>query len=303
MTVTFRHEDISPALAHTYLGQTAGNRPLETKPALDHVLSLAVAMEQGKWDESASELVFDCQGKLIDGHHRLHAVVKYGGTVRMLVKRGVSLATRGLLDTNRVRTIRDMHVMFRGGVEYLSQRKASLITCIGLVVPGRPPNIRTLDAYDSWMRQFKEGIDAAVNIGRVYVRDGSPGIQTGPVSGAFAFAHKTNPRKVEAFMARVRDGVDLQRDEPAYTLRGLVNAPTRSGLKKNNGGSDRRALARKVLGAIYADLRGTRYGRAQAGEEAQNYFRTAYDTKAIDRLVSLWTHDAVEETTLEAKAS
>jgi hypothetical protein len=279
MTLTVKHEDITAAQAHAYLGLSAGNRTLNS----DYVLSLAVAMEQGKWDESASEIVFDEDNKLIDGHHRLSAVVAFGSSVRMLVKRGVSKAARGLIDTGRTRGIRDLMTMFRPDVKYVTTRKAALFTCIGLIVPsGRPTAIRTLDAYDSWMRQFREGVDAAVEI----TRAGASGkmLQLGPVAGAFAFAHKINPKKVETFMVRVRDGAGLTLSEPAYTLRALLTGP-----RTSSSGSDRMALSRKVLQAIHADMHGKTYRKAQAGYEGLEYFRTAYDGKAIERLISLWT--------------
>ena len=287
MAFSVKHEDISPQMAHEYLSKSAGNRHLNS----DHVLALAVAMEQGKWDDSASEVVFDEDGSMIDGHHRLHAIVAFGKPVRMLVKRGVSKSARGLIDTGRPRTVRDLFGMFRPEVEYVGQRKASLATCVGLIVPGRPPAIRTLDSFDSWMRQFKDGIDAAVNIARVNAAGGGNALRLGPVSGAFAFAHKLQPRKVEAFMEKVRDGVGLVLNEPAYTLRALVTQSNTSRIGRTTGG-DRTALSKKVLGAIHAEIRGLPYRRAQVGMEGVNYFRTAYDGKTIERLVDLWTHEA-----------
>jgi len=276
MVLSVKHEEVSPALAHSYLAKSAGNRQLNS----DYVLSLAVAMESGKWDADASEIVFDEDGAMVDGHHRLHAIVAYGKPVRLLVKRGVSKSARGVIDTGRTRTIRDLFVMFRSGSDYLSVRKAALVCCVSLIVPGRGPSIRTLDAYDSWMRQFKEGIDAAVEIGRAGGSAGSH-LRLGPVAGAFAFAHKMNPKKVEAFMLKVRDGVELSRAEPAYTLRALLLNPNQRG---GNQGSDRQALSRKVLQATHADIRGREYKKAQAGQEG-------LDGKAIEKLVGLWTTD------------
>ncbi len=283
--LTCKHEDIVPTKAHEYLAKSIGNRKLNQ----DYVLTLAIAMESGKWDDSASEIVFDEDDALIDGHHRLHAIISYGQSVRMLVKRGVSKSARGIIDTGRTRNIRDLMTMFRPEATYVTQRKTALTTCVRLIIPDAPP-IRTLDAYDTWYRQFKEGIDVTVELVHQGVSGSGSPLRLGPVMGALAFAHKINPKKVEGFTTKLRDGVGLGRHEPAYTLRNLLYRPALSA-RRGNGGSDRLVLARKVLNACYADLRGREYRTAQDGRDGVEYFRTAYDGKSISRLVELWTHE------------
>ncbi len=282
MSFSCKVEEITPAIAHQYLALSIGNRPLNA----DFVLSCAVTMEAGKWNELASEVVFDEDGTLIDGHHRLHAIIAYGQSVRMLVKRGVAREARGLIDTGRTRSIRDLFTMFRSDVTYVDQRKAALTTCVTLLLPGRPPQLRTFDSFDSWMRQFKEGIDAIIEL----TSEGGAGtrhMRLGPVSGAFAFAHKLNPSKVSAFAMKVRDGLGLTANEPARTLRALLLSGGRH--MRGGRGADRIVLAKKVLQAIHAELKNRPYAKAQVGNEGLEFFRAAYDTRTIDKLVSLWT--------------
>ena len=285
MPLTVKHEEVSPQLAHQYLGMSSGNRSINA----DSVLSLAVAMETGRWDADASELVFDDSGALVDGHHRLHAVAAYDKPVRMLVKRGVSKSARGVIDTGRSRNIADLFNMYRpDSGQYITQKKSALASCIELLVPGRPPVIRTLDAFDAWMRQFHEGIAAVFAIvSKAEARQ----FRKGPITGAFAFAHKINPRKVEAFLVRMVEGVNLRKNEPALTLRSFLSSSTPTGRRAV---AERRVASRKVLSAIHAELRGLDYGKVQSGATAVAYFRTAYDAKATERLVGLWTHPAVE---------
>lgn len=293
MAFSVKHEEISPQTAHEYLSKSVGNRKLNT----DYVLSLAVAMEQDKWDDSASEIVFDEAGALIDGHHRLHAIVAFDRPVRMLVKRGVSKAARGLIDTGRTRGIADLMTMFRPGSDYVTTRRAALTTCVSLLVGGRrPPAIRTLDHYDTWMRNFRDGIDATVKL--IVDMGARPAFRVGPVLGAFAFAHKLNPSKVEKFITRTIDGVGLTRGEPAYTLRDLLL----SGQPTNRAGVERLRLARKVLNVVYADLKNSPLSKVQDGEKGLIHFRTAYDGKAIERLTQLWTgrEDAADSASAES---
>ncbi len=286
MALTCKHEEISHATAQKYLGQSAGNRRINN----GYVLALAAAMETNKWDPDASEIVFDDSGELVDGHHRLHAVMRSGKTVRMLVKRGVNKAARGFIDTGRTRNIRDLFAMFRPELGYVNNRKSALTVCIGLVTggSGRPPVVRTLSDYDTWMKQFEEGIDMALRI--VGPKDGSHrAFCTGPVLGGFAFAHKSHPKKVEAFLVKSFEGLGLKRGEPATTLRNLL---INGGPSISAGGStERQRVSKKVLSAIHADLKGLPWSKAQAGQDGHDYFRKAYDGRAIARLVELWSDE------------
>lgn len=285
MSFNVKHEEITPSTAQSYLSKSIGNRRLNS----DYVLSLAVAMETGKWNAEASEVVFDETGALIDGHHRLHAIVAYEKPVTMLVKRGVSKTARSVIDTGRTRSIADLFTMFRPDSPYINQRRATIVSCVALVSAGEknPPAIRTLDSFDAWSRVFSPGVDAIIEI--VGPMSGAPkGFRTGPVLGAFAFAHKTSPKKVEAFLLRSIEGLGLERNEPATTLRSLM---VRGGGRQSGG--DRIRVSRKVLGGIYSSLKGQSWTKAQDGRMALDFFRKAYDEKQMDKMVDLWALDAL----------
>jgi hypothetical protein len=284
MSISVKTETITPEKAHANLAKSPGNREINWH----YVLSLVVAMEQGKWNSGAEDIVFDEDDAFIDGHHRMHAVIQFGKPVEMLVKRGVTRGTRNVLNTGRPRSIADLFKMTDRDDSYLAQRKASLNTCISLIVPGTPPSLRTLDAYDSWMRQFKEGVDAMIELGRVKGKSAAP-FRIGPVSGALAFAYKTAPKKITAFAEAIRDGEMLTVGQPAYTIRTLL-----SGRLGRSSGGDRMALSKKVLSAALAELESRSYGKAQAGEEGLTYFRKAYDhSRPLEKLVDLWTPEVV----------
>jgi hypothetical protein len=273
MTFKFELKEVSPEYAQELLNLSMGNR----KISADYVLSLAVAMESGKWISEASEVVLDEDNVLIDGHHRLHAVIAYGKPVTLAFKRGVSTNARNVIDTGRVRAMSDLFKMFRPDETHVTRRKAALVMCCSLLMPGRKVQLKTLDAYDAWYRQFKDGINMVIETGL------NEAMYKQAVAGAFAFAHKTNPIKVTAFMERVRDGAGLGIGEPAHTIRALIFNPNR--YIKNQ---DRNIFSRKVLQAIHAELRGKQYSKAQDGLDGLEFFRIAYDTRTINQMVSSW---------------
>src|SRR5262249_14147726 len=130
------------------------------------VLSLGVEMEQRRWQPAASDIVFDENGALIDGHHRLSAVVALGKAMQFAVKRGVPAEVRNVIDTGRKRNMGDLLTMYRD-VDSGTGRRAALNVCVDLLVGiGRDrhkkPLINSLPVFDAWMRPFQEGIDWAV---------------------------------------------------------------------------------------------------------------------------------------------
>jgi hypothetical protein len=87
--VTAEVIEVTPKMAKEWLATHENIRPLSEK----RVESLAEDMEKGRWKVTHQGICFDEDGKLIDGQHRLHAVVKANVPVRMLVchSRGVTI--------------------------------------------------------------------------------------------------------------------------------------------------------------------------------------------------------------------
>lgn len=79
-----RIEEVTPEMAKAWLLKNPENRPIEE----DRVSEYADKMRRGEWKEKmhgGSPLIVMKEGELINGQHRLMAVVKYGKSVRMQV--------------------------------------------------------------------------------------------------------------------------------------------------------------------------------------------------------------------------
>lgn len=84
-----------------FLSLSTGNRIINEKD----VLQYARIMESGDWEVNGEPIIFDENGNLIEGHHRLHGVVKYGYPVPMLFIRGVSKKAKDTLNQGQKRSI------------------------------------------------------------------------------------------------------------------------------------------------------------------------------------------------------
>ncbi|MCX5377506.1 hypothetical protein [Streptomyces sp. NBC_00091] len=94
---------ITPQLALEWLKKNTNNRPLSRQT----IVQMARAIERGEWQLTHQGIAFDEDDVLIDGQHRLEAVVKAGIPVEMMVTLGVPRASFTVMDTGRKRTGRD----------------------------------------------------------------------------------------------------------------------------------------------------------------------------------------------------
>ena len=98
---SFVTENITPERAEAYLGTSRGNRPLSKI----FVHSFADTMKKGRWMLNGVPIIFDEDGCLIDGHHRLEAVREAKIPVRFDVVRGVPSDAFTTYDVGRHRNI------------------------------------------------------------------------------------------------------------------------------------------------------------------------------------------------------
>ena len=100
-----RFVDITPEMAAKMLAMNFdGNRNIRKNV----VAKYANDMANGRWNENVGGIIrFSSSGKLIDGQHRLHAVVKSGAPVRFLVQTGLDESDYQAIDSGTPRTVGD----------------------------------------------------------------------------------------------------------------------------------------------------------------------------------------------------
>ena len=94
-------ETITPEKAMAYLEKSGGNRNI-SKSVID---SYALTMKTGKWLLNGEPIVFDIEDRLLNGHHRLHAIIKSGTPISTFVVRGVEHDCFTTYDCGRHRTV------------------------------------------------------------------------------------------------------------------------------------------------------------------------------------------------------
>jgi hypothetical protein len=107
MSIYTTIEKITPSLAKAYLDANTMNRPVRET----HIAKLAHDMASGNYHSNGATIVFNGDGTLLDGQHRLMAIVESGVSIEMLVVRGVAKAAMKTIDANISRKASDVAQM------------------------------------------------------------------------------------------------------------------------------------------------------------------------------------------------
>lgn len=91
---------ITPALAVEWLKTSKGNRTINN----DRLTRYASEMMQGRWMLNGEAIGFDEDLCLIDGHHRLHAIIRSGVTIESVVVMGLPPGAASTIDIGLSRT-------------------------------------------------------------------------------------------------------------------------------------------------------------------------------------------------------
>lgn len=97
-------ETITPLKAQMWLETQTNNRLCSRST----VRRYAAAIKRGEWELNGEAIKFDPSGKLIDGQHRLNAVILAESPIKSLVIRGLNGKAFETFDTGKNRSISDL---------------------------------------------------------------------------------------------------------------------------------------------------------------------------------------------------
>ena len=200
-------ETITPSKAKEYLERNVKNRPLRVA----YINDLAYQMLEGKW-ELAQPISFDVQGNLLDGQHRLNAIVAAGTSVKMVVLRGMPSGTFGVYDQGPVRTAADLHHLMGG--------KSSNTACSiarSMIQRAVASNMALKHMTRQEIAEYALENDAVISP----VISGIAGVRyvSAGEMGAFANAIvKYGEAKIAPMMQSIKDNVFAGKTDPMNTL-------------------------------------------------------------------------------------
>jgi len=209
-------EKITPKIAQEILEGNTQNRNLR-KRVVDQYAS---DMKAGLWSEQGDPIRINGDGTLLDGQHRLHAIIDSGKSMEMIVVRGVSKRAILTMDTGARRTFAD--VLRLNGYSSPTVLAAATRFCHlydrGLDTRNKDAmsNPQLVDFIDkhSDLPLHAKAVDKAAGHSPIVKHLRTPLIAIRQYAG--------NTAEADAFIDLLRTGAGLTEGHPAHTLRRTV---------------------------------------------------------------------------------
>lgn len=221
---TVRIETVTPAMAEKWLAGNVRNRHLRPSRVASHVGIL----QRGEWELTGDAIVFDEEGTLINGQHRLSAIAEVGRSARLVVLRGVPTRAQDVMDAGLKRSVGDV-LRLRGYTRWFGLAAAlnwlyrlDYIEETGNVhyaSPGdRPtaPQLLYLLEECSDLPEYLKGAESLIKRARKL------GLRLGMTTAVWYRMAEVDAEEAEAFFESLRTGLELKATDPIYQLRRIL---------------------------------------------------------------------------------
>lgn len=213
----FSIEMIAPVDAARILKRNEGNRTLSER----NVQFLLSEMKRGNWKTSGHTIKLSRDGRLLDGQHTLHALIKYGRPLQLCVARGLDDDIFEVLDTGKVRTSADvLQISGFRNANALSGVVRSIKSFQAGAVASNGGKSRVA-VSNSHIRAFVES-NPSIHELVVYSQTvskrfkGLPPAQIGMLYWILSHRHQ---EKADVFFEKYSTGIDLSEKSPIRILR------------------------------------------------------------------------------------
>lgn len=220
------HQEIlvTPEIAQHWLTFNTANRVL-TQANLE---KMKAAMASDRWNDDGATIRF-AYGKLLDGQHRLTAIVLTGKSLNMLVVFGLDADSQVTMDTGRPRTPRDI-LSIEGLDKWAASTMGSAIHQIIAFESGRaiysPQKFENREVRDFYLEN-RSRLDLTIQACRNYPRR-HPVLPLARVMTLHYFFAKRDAVLAGDFFDRLMSGVELARNSPIYHVRHLLDDDLKS---------------------------------------------------------------------------
>lgn len=250
---THEFELVTPEVAEELLKKNPYNR----NPRRLRINKYARAMDLGDWGLTGQPIIIDTDGNLMDGQHRLMAVVQTGQSIEFLVVRGVNRELMPLIDRGAARDAAD--ALTWADCQHASMAAAALRQLLVLIGQKSTRDTKelslitdqeVLDAYSdhesliAWAAPMAKQVNVAVKI--------SPARYL--TAMLWMLVNGCDPDDVQAFTNQLISGADLPEGSPILALRnwGLTSKAT-----------NRKVRINEVLIAVIKTWNDVREGRSR----------------------------------------
>lgn len=211
-TLDLSVEQITPKIAKEWLESNVHNRKLSERL----VDTYAETMAAGEWVLNGEPIIFDRDGKLQSGQHRLWAVIASGTTIHSVIVRGADPLGLFSLDTGRKRRVTDALTLqgesdvavLGNALNWLWRYSAGLMDMPGIT-----------STTTHLLRVLEENPDIREFVRLSHRVRGKVPIPTGMIAALMFVFTNINAKEAEAFYELLVTGENLDSKHPVFALR------------------------------------------------------------------------------------
>lgn len=202
-------ETITPEKAEQYLRSSVGNRSLR-RAKIDNIVR---DLMSGCFCLNGETIIFDEEGRLMDGHHRLTACVKCGVSFKSVIVRGIERANMKTLDVGAVRANSD-HLQIDG-----FKHSTNLSSIINLASAIRRGSLKgapiTSNEMFVFIKKYPEVLEAVRSVCNVK----TPRVSV--TCGVIYFVAMLNGEReiADRFINVLKTGIPAYEGDPCHALR------------------------------------------------------------------------------------
>lgn len=206
--------NVTPAMAKKWLEQ---NDPKNRSVSFTKVQSLANDMRNGDWKLTHQGICFNDEGKLVDGQHRLQAVVMSEATIQLLVVGNPEGSVSDPIDRSIQRSL-----SFLLGKSTRIIAAVNMLRCFetGYFVVSPLTTAEANTMYEHHKGAF-EALHTRVSCFSRII---------GPALAACAWAFPCNETRVTEFAQQIATGEMIKRGDPAFAFRNWINSDRSKGV-------------------------------------------------------------------------
>lgn len=237
--ITAELMSVTPAIAREWLSRNDHNRTVRPGVRRQYARDMAA----GRWQVTGEPIKFSADGRLLDGQHRLLAVVDSDATVEMLIITGLADEAQDVMDTGSRRLASDM-LTLSGHTN--SMLLAAAVKWIVLFDEDRLYTDRAARIVThSDIREYVEANPQVAEVATVTngIRrhiDLQPAI----LAASFWIIRRVDYDDANEFMGRLADGIGLTAGSPIIALRNRLRQ-----IKQNKTRVEPEALLSLVIRA------------------------------------------------------
>jgi len=206
--------EINPAQAAELLTRNTHNRKIRHGVVEKYVREI----KNGEWFPSASGIGFDGTGTLVDGQHRLKAIVDSNTSATLCCVIGLPRAVQEKVDRQAKRSLVDCFTL--SGLVTAGAPEVSLGTCLARIVLGGTVG-RNVDIADVDVKEALSNHRPAIDFVLFNMRPaiGTKGLARAGVLAALVNATEINKTKTLSFIEKFLSGENMTNDNPPMRLR------------------------------------------------------------------------------------